>query len=153
MERRKNHIGMWKDSWIDRYFDLPLWSRAVLVGTLAALLGIALDEAAHVFGFSWQAEQLSENALQGLVIGMIVFWLSLLREQRMNRRMKEIGFLNHHIRNAMQTIEFALSEVQDAKERVEIINASVRRVAETLSRISRQSDDLTTESEHTATVS
>ena len=148
MERRKNRVDVWKDTWIDHYFDLPLWGRAVLVGSLAALLGFALDEAAHVFGYPWFYERLSENAVEGLVIGLVVFRLYRLREQRMARRMREIGFLNHHIRNAMQTIEWAVKEVAYTRQRVTMIDLSVRRVVQTLSRISRESDELSVESGH-----
>jgi hypothetical protein len=63
--------------------------------------------------------------------------MSRLREKRIKRRMREIDFLNHHNRNAMQTITLA------ATERVATIDLSVRRVVETLSAISRESDELT----------
>jgi hypothetical protein len=136
MERR-NRIGAWKATWIDRYFfDLPLWGRAVLIGILAALVGVALDEAAHLSGYVWFSERLLENAVEGLVVGFLVFWLSRLREKRMERRMREIGFLNHHIRNAMQTIEFAATDIADAQRR-EAVDLSIRRVVETLSKIDR----------------
>jgi hypothetical protein len=144
MERRKSRIDVWKDTWIDHYFDLPLWGRAVLLGFLAALLMFAMDEAAHAFGYPWFIERLYENGLEGFVVGIVVYWLSRLREQRMDRRMREIGFLNHHIRNAMQTIELAATEIRDVQQR-EAIDLSVRRVVETLSRINRKSDELTLE--------
>jgi len=47
MERRKNHFNVWKDTWIDRYLDLPRKGRAVMVGLVAAVLGVAMDEAAR----------------------------------------------------------------------------------------------------------
>jgi hypothetical protein len=146
MERRKNRIGAWKDTWIDRYFDLPLWGRAFLIGILAALLGFALDEVAHLLGYPWHVERLLENAVEGVVIGAVVFRLSRSREKRMERRMKEIGFLNHHIRNAMQTIKLAAIEIADSQERIAAIDLSVRRVVETLSRINRETDELDVES-------
>jgi len=145
MERRKNRIRHWKDTWIDHYFDLPLWARALLVGILAALVGVALDEAAHLSGYVWFSERLLENGVEGLVIGFLVFWLSRLREKRMERRMREIGFLNHHIRNAMQAIKLAATGIADPKQR-EAVDLSVRRVVETLSRINRESDELDVES-------
>jgi hypothetical protein len=146
MERRKDRFDAWKDHWIDRYFDLPCWDRAFLVGFLAALLGFALDEVAHLFGYPWYVERLVENAVEGFLIGCFVYWLSCLREKRMVRRMREIGFLNHHIRNAMQTIELAATEIADAQQRLAVIDQSVHRVVETLSRISRETDDLERES-------
>jgi hypothetical protein len=145
MERRKNHLDVWKDAWIDRYFDLPLWGRAVLIGILAALLGLVMDVMVRALGFPWLYERLLENTLEGLVIGAVVYWLSCLREQRMERRMREIGFMNHHIRNAMHTIELASTEIADARQRVAVINQSVRRVVETLSKVSRGSDELSLE--------
>jgi hypothetical protein len=59
--------------------------------------------------------------------------------------MREIGFLNHHIRNAMQAIELAATGITDAQHRA-AVDVSVRRVVETLSRINRESDQLTLES-------
>src|SRR5215472_8231747 len=141
MERRKTSIDVWKDTWIDHYFDLPLWGRAVLIGFLAGLLGFTLDGAVRVFGYPWFFERVFENVVEGLVISVVVFWLSCLREQRMERRMREIGFLNHHIRNAMQTIELAAREIRDTQQRV-AVDVSVRRVVETLSRINRETDEL-----------
>jgi hypothetical protein len=148
MERRKNHLDAWKDSWIDHYFDLSLWSRAILIGVLAALLGFGLDLAAHALRNPWLLERILENTVEGFAIGSVVYWLSRLREKRMDRRMREIGFLNHHIRNAMQTIELAATGIQDAAERMNIINVSVRRVVKTLSQITRESDELKLEQAH-----
>jgi hypothetical protein len=145
MERRKDRFDAWKYHWIDRYFDLPCMDRAFLVGFLAALLGFALDQVAHLFGYPWYVERLVENVVEGLVIGGFVYWLSCLRERRLLRRMREIGFLNHHIRNAMQAIELAATGITDAQHRA-AVDVSVRRVVETLSRINRESDQLTLES-------
>ena len=146
MERRKNHIDAWKQSWIDRYLDLPCKGRGVLVGLVTVALGVAMDEATRVFEYPWFFERVLENVFEGLVIGYVVYWMGLLRERRMERRMREIGFLNHHIRNAMQTITLAATEMADAQQRMAIIDQSVRRVVETLSTISRESDELNVES-------
>src|SRR5215469_4938347 len=146
MERRKNHIHVWKETWIDRYLDLPCKGRAILVGLVAAVLGVAMDEAARAFEYPWFFERVLENLVEGLVIGFVVYWMSRLREKRIERRMKEIGFLNHHIRNAMYTNASAATEIADAQLRMAMIDQSVRRVVETLSRINRESDELTLES-------
>ena len=146
MERRKNRFDVLKDTWVDRYFELPCIDRAFLVGFLAALLGFGLDQLAHLFGYSWFAERLIENAVEGVVIGAIVYWLSHLREKRMERRMREIGFLNHHIRNAMQTIAFATMGLPDEQERDAVIDRCVRRVTDALSRLNREHDGLMAES-------
>lgn len=146
MERRKDHFEYWKDRWIDSYFDLSCMDRAFLVGFLAALVGYALDQVAHLFGYPWYVERLLENAVEGFVIGSVVYWFNCLREKRMVRRMREIGFLNHHIRNAMQAIELAATGIADAQQRVVVIDQSVHRVVETLSRINRETDDLERES-------
>jgi hypothetical protein len=145
MERRKNNIDVWKDTWIDRYLDLPALGRAFLIGLLAAALGFALDGLAHLLRYHWITERLFENIVEGFIIGFVVFWLSRARDKRMERRMREIGFLNHHIRNAMQAIELAAKGVADAQQRVAVIELSIQRVMETLSRISRESDELSLE--------
>jgi hypothetical protein len=130
-------------SWIDRFLDLPCKSRAVLVGIVVAVLGVAMDEAARVFEYPWFFERVLENVFEGFVIGFVVYWMSRLREKRIERRMREIDFLNHHIRNAMQTISLAAVDSADAQERMAMIHLSVRRVVETLSAISREDDELT----------
>ena len=130
-------------TWIDRFLDLPCKSRAVLVGIVVAVLGVAMDEAARVFDYPWFFERVLENVFEGVVIGFVVYWMSRLREKRIERRMREIDFLNHHIRNAMQTISLAAVDSADAQERMAMIDLSVRRVVETLSAISRESDELT----------
>jgi len=66
--------------------------------------------------------------------------------------MKEIGFLNHHIRNAMHTIELAATAIADHQQRVSVIHGSVCRVVETLSSVNRQSDELTMESQPSLSV-
>ena len=142
LDRRKTHIDVWKETWIDRYFDLPLWGRSILIGFLAALLGFALDELAHIFGYPWFVERLAENALEGAVITAVVFWLSRLREQRIVHRMREIGFLNHHIRNAMQAIALAATGIDDTGRRAVVIGSSVHRVIEALSKMNRKGDEL-----------
>lgn len=146
MERRENHIHIWKDIWIDRYLDLPCKGRAVLVGLVVAVLGVAMDEAARAFEYPWFFERVLENVVEGVVIGFIVYWMSRLREKRIARRMREIGFLNHHIRNAMQTITLAVTETADAQQRAAMIDMSISRVLETLARINRESDELGLES-------
>jgi hypothetical protein len=140
MKRRAHLVDVWKATWIDHFFDLPLWARGLLVGFMAGLLGLILDVAAHAFGYPWFYERVFENAVEGLFIAVVVFWLSLLREKRRQRRMREIGYLNHHIRNAMQAIELAVQNAADAQERM-VIDLSVRHVIETLSRISRGNDE------------
>ena len=143
MERHKSKIDVWKETWIDRYLDLPCKGRAVLVGVVVTALGVAMDEAARAFEYPWFFERVLENVFEGLVIGFVVYWMSRLREKRLERRMREIVFLNHHIRNAMQTITLAARETADAQQRIAMIDRSVRRVDETLSRINRESDELT----------
>jgi len=79
MKNRTNLLHIWKASWIDHYyFDLPLWGRAVLLGFLAALLGFILDEGAHAFGYPWFYERLLENGVEGVAIGLVVFWFEPL---------------------------------------------------------------------------
>jgi hypothetical protein len=145
MERRKNRFETWKVTWMDHYFDLTCKSRAVLVGIVVAALGIAMDEAARVFEYPWFFERVLENVLEGLVIGLVVYWMSCLREKRIERRMKEIGFLNHHIRNAMQAIQLVTAQMPDTQQR-EAVDRCISRVVAALSRINREEDELTLES-------
>jgi hypothetical protein len=145
MERRKNRFEAWKGTWMDHYFDLTCKSRAVLVGIVVAALGIAMDEAARVFEYPWFFERVLENVLEGLVIGLVVYWMSCLREKRLDRRMKEIGFLNHHIRNAMQAIQLVTAQMPDTEQR-EAVDLCISRVVAALSRINREEDELTLES-------
>jgi hypothetical protein len=148
MEHQENRVESWRDSYVDHFLGLPLWVRIALVAVLGALVGMALDEALHVFGYNWLAEREVENVVEGLVVAASVYWLSHLHHKRMMRRVKEINFLNHHVRNAMQAIELAVSGIQDSKRRMEVVDLSVRRVIETLSKVSRESDEAKLEENH-----
>jgi hypothetical protein len=132
----------WKHKWIDRFFDYPLWGRAVLLGILAGLLGFVLDEISHAFGYPWFYERLLENLIEGLVIGYVVYWLSNLRDRRLKRRVTEVGYMNHHIRNAMQAIELAVTNIADARQRLAVVQEAVARVTDTLAKITDDTDEI-----------
>ena len=131
-----------RSKWIDRFFDFPLWLRAVLLGIMAGGLGFVLDEISHVFGYPWFYERLLENLVEGLVIGFVVFWLSNLRDKRLKRRVTEVGYMNHHIRNAMQAIELAVTNIADARQRLAVVQEAVAGVISTLAKISDETDEI-----------
>ena len=62
------------------------------------------------------------------------------RERRIRRRFEEIGYLNHHIRNALAVIEMAQNYAKEAEEREDLIASSSLRIRLCLQKVSREED-------------
>ncbi|HEX2328450.1 MAG TPA: hypothetical protein VHN74_06990 [Candidatus Angelobacter sp.] len=142
MDWHGNQIEVLKHEWIDHYFKLPPWGRGLWIGVLTAAVGFALDIILHACSESWLIDRIGKNVLEGIAIGFVAFKLSCLRDKRIRHRMKEIEFMNHHIRNAMHTIRLATTEIVDPHVRLSLIDSSLQRVVTTLSRITHASDHI-----------
>lgn len=127
--------------WLEGFFEFRPWGRAIILGSLAMGISLFLDEMCHFMGLAWHWERVVEDGLQGLGVGLIVWCLARLHDKRVARRMKEIGFLNHHIRNSLQAIELAAVRVNDP-ECLAVVKASVERAVVSLSKINRGDEDL-----------
>ena len=62
------------------------------------------------------------------------------RDRRLRRRFKEVGYLNHHIRNSLTVIEMAEGYVSEAEERLQMVKNASSRIRRCVEKISRQED-------------
>lgn len=101
----------------------------------------------HMLGARWIHERLWRNFIEALIVGVFVFTLIDAKEKRIQRRFKELGYLNHHIRNALTIIEMAESNVGEAEKRLEMVKDASSRIRSCVERISRQEDSEINEKE------
>lgn len=109
------------------------------------VVGLGLDLLCHhlmgkVLGAQWIHERLLQNIIEALVVGVFMFTLIDAKEKRIQRRFKELGYLNHHIRNALTIIEMAESNVTEAEKRLDMIKDASNRIRRCIEKISRQED-------------
>ena len=86
------------------------------------------------------AKQLTQNSIEAVIIMLAVATLLKSRDRRIKRRFQEIGYLNHHIRNAPAVIEMAQNFAEEAQEREELVSSSTLRIQLCLQKVSRQED-------------
>ena len=125
---------------VAKYDHAPLWTRAAFWGLIVFVVGYSLDDILHSCNLSWQPEQLAQNSIEAVIITLAVATLLKSRDRRIKRRFQEIGYLNHHIRNALAVIEMAQNFAKKAEEREELVSSSTLRIQLCLQKVSRQED-------------
>jgi hypothetical protein len=114
--------------------------RAIMWGVLVTVIGMSLDSSIAVFHWPWLGERLVENTIEG-VLSTLFMWVFLnAREKRLQQRFKEVGYLNHHIRNSLATIQMADGYVAEAAQRSELIANASTRIRLCVEKISREQD-------------
>ncbi len=114
--------------------------RAVMWGVLIGAIGMSLDSSVAVFHWRWVGERLVENTIEGVLFALFMWVFLNAREKRLQQRFKEVGYLNHHIRNALATIQMADGYVADVAQRSELIANASTRIRLCVEKISRQQD-------------
>jgi hypothetical protein len=116
-----------------RWMLVPL-----LVTVVVAAVGVLFDRVLLREGVTRNDLLVLSNSLTGIVCGAL-FWQARRREQErrdfVNRRLKTISGMNHHIRNALQVIAFHVARenaedktVKQAKDAVDRIQWALREV-------------------------
>ena|SRR5579871_1754824 len=106
----------------------------VFVMMLVWAVGFGFDRVLARDGVTRSEILLTSNGLTGLVAGYLFYTLALnerMRREQMRERLRTIGEMNHHIRNALQVITYATAVGKD-DESVEMIRHSVERIEWTL---------------------
>ena len=62
------------------------------------------------------------------------------RDRRLRQRFKEVGYLNHHIRNSLAVIEMAEGYISEADQRLEMVKKASLRIRRCVEKISREED-------------
>jgi hypothetical protein len=125
---------------VAKYDRAPLWMRAAIWGLIVLVVGYSLDDIFHSLNLSWRSEQLAQNSIEAAIIMLGVAIVLKNRDRRIRRRFQEIGYLNHHIRNALAVIEMAQSAVKEAEKREELVSSSSLRIQLCLQKVSRDED-------------
>jgi hypothetical protein len=114
--------------------------RAVMWGMLVIAIGMSLDASVTVFHWSWLGERLVENTIEGVLFALFIWVFLNAREKRLQHRFREVGYLNHHIRNSLATIQMADGYVAEAAQRSELIANASTRIRLCVEKISREQD-------------
>ncbi len=125
---------------VAKYDQSPLWMRAAIWGLIVLGLGYAIGAILHVFNLPWEWQQLGQNSIEGVIIVVAVATLLKNRDRRVRRRFQEIGYLNHHIRNALAVIEMAQRYAKEAEEREKLVSSSSFQIQLCLQKVSREED-------------
>lgn len=128
---------MWYElgEWLVRRTE-TVWSRILFVfvmALLAALFEAGLDTwLSRNAGKDWRL--VLDAGSIGLLVGTITYieiTAVQIRRKRVAVEMQTVAELNHHVRNALQTIAYAV-RVPETENQVQIIDDCIRRIDRTL---------------------
>jgi hypothetical protein len=112
---------------------------ALVVGTVAALIGVAAGATLYYRHAAWYISAAAGPVVDTLVV---IFLATIALEQerkRSNRKTAEIAFLNHHVHNALTQMIMA-SELIEADKHDRYMQEAVSRISEALFRVANHAD-------------
>ena len=125
---------------LEQYERRSVAAKAISLGMLVTLVGLLLDDLTSRLDTTWLNQRLIENAIEGALFTALVWIVLSARDRRLQRRFKEVGYLNHHIRNSLTVIEMAEGHVAEASERLEMVKQASSRIRRCIEKISREED-------------
>ncbi len=128
------------DTLLRHYERRNVIAKAVIWGVLVTLVGLLLDDAVRQLRWPRLSESLLENAIEGAFFAVLVWVVLSARDRRLRQRFKEVGYLNHHIRNSLAVIEMAEGYVGEADQRLEMVKQASKRIRRCIEKISREED-------------
>ena len=118
------------------------------IALLAGLIAFAADATIEHFSPNYASELLA--MVIGTAFGIITF-IEVQAVQQRRRKVYEdlrvVASLNHNVRNALQSIQYA-AHLSPSAENLQIINDSVRRIDDTLRELFPAIDDESTGRDH-----
>jgi signal transduction histidine kinase len=111
-----------------------------LYGLTAFVVIFLPDLIWHFAGWNWSWARLASDAVEAVILALIASHLSQLREERILRRQRQMGYLNHHIRNSLSVIQLAEQALHDTNERANAIRSATRRICTVLEELTRNED-------------
>jgi hypothetical protein len=114
--------------------------RAAIWGLLVTAISISLHYGTTLLRWAWVSECLVESTIEGASFALLMWMILDAQEKRLRHRFKELGYLNHHIRNSLTTIQMADGYVTEAGQRSEMIADASRRIRLCVEKISREED-------------
>lgn len=112
---------------------------ALVVGTMAALLGMAASAALYYRDVPWYVSA-GAGPLVDTVVVIFLATIALEGARRRSiRRTLELSFLNHHVRNALTQVMMA-SRITDPAQQDHFIQEAVSRISGALFRVTNSPD-------------
>jgi len=133
---------MWLDKLVAVHDRRPIQIKCVIWSLIVFIIGIGIDLVLDRSGIPRPIDRVAANATEGVLVGAVVYIVLKKRDQRLQRRFQEIGYLNHHINNALTVIENLDVLVAEAEEKARIAKEASARIKRCLRKVSR-SEDLT----------
>jgi hypothetical protein len=101
-------------------------SISFFLGLAVFLLGVVLEDTLDKFGIHG-VSAIVDDLLIGLLAGTLVFLYELHQHRAIQRHMRVIAEMNHHVRNALQPILYS-PYVAEQAEQIRIIHESTQRI-------------------------
>jgi hypothetical protein len=114
--------------------------RATLYGLTAFVVIFVPDLIWHFGGWNWSWARLACDALEASLLALIASHLSRLREERLLRRQREMGYLNHHIRNSLSVLQMAEQQLNNTELRASAVRQATHRICTVLEQLTRNED-------------
>jgi hypothetical protein len=112
---------------------------ALALGTIAALIGVAVSAALYYRHVAWYISAAFGPLTDTLVVICLATIALEQARKRSIRRTLELAFLNHHVRNALTQMIMA-SNLADAPMQERFIREAVSRISEALFRVANSAD-------------
>ncbi len=125
---------------LKHYERRSITSKALFWGSLVGIVGFCLDYVFKLLRLPWLRERAFENLFEAAIFTFLVWALLKAREKQLQRRFKEVGYLNHHIRNSLTIIELAEGSITEPVRHSEMVKGASSRIRRCVERISRDED-------------
>ena len=125
---------------LGHYERRSIAGKALFWGLLVGIVGFCLDYVFKLLRLPWLTERAFENLFEATIFTFLVWALLKARQKHVQRRFKEVGYLNHHIRNSLSIIEMAERTVSEPVQHSEMVKGASMRIRRCVERISRDED-------------
>lgn len=99
---------------------------ALLIGFAIFIFGVSIEVLLQGRRINIRSD-LIDNLLTAILTGLIVFLYEQRRGKDMRQRLRMIATMNHHVRNALQSILWS-PYAEDSKEQIRKVQDSVYRI-------------------------
>jgi hypothetical protein len=119
---RANYIA----AYVERTQTQP--ARAIGFGLIAFTVIFGLDLVFHLAHWNWLRERVVCDSLYATLLIFMAQYISRIREALDERRQRQMGYLNHHVRNSLSVITMAEQALNDKKARSSLVYQASREI-------------------------
>jgi len=116
------------NNWLPRRWNpwfLPSIS-AVIFGSIVVIFLFFTDQLSRHYGLA-EPQRLLDDFCGGIIAGLLVYRYERGRSEYLNEGLKTIELMNHHVRNALQTI-VSSAYAHGHDQQVDEIRSSIQRI-------------------------